>query len=179
MKYNMLYVLLLMNVVGSTQGKPSIPDNGVYLSDSDFLHRQLKDGFAGEKGSRLNDNRKNYLLVKTANIRDTFYFDNIWGYRKDGGDWRVYNGEYYKVDFINEKICLYDVPGTGQSEGIRTRYYFSVSPGSPVHHLAKRELLAAYSGNRAFCEKIKDLSWARSILKWDKERQNYVFVGWL
>lgn len=174
----MLYTLMLLGIGASAQTTASIEDNGVYLSDSDFLYHRLTDAFAHTKGS-MNDNRKNYLVVEVAGARDTFYFDNIWGFRKAGEDWRVFNGEYYKVGFVNDKICLYDVPGTGQSEGMRTRHYFSVSPAAPVHHLGKRELMAAFSGNKAFCEKIRNMSFTKSIFKWDKARQNYVFVNWL
>ncbi|PZR29947.1 MAG: hypothetical protein DI535_00125 [Citrobacter freundii] len=173
-----MYALILISMGAIAQTTASIEANGVYLSDSAFLRHRLIDAFAHAKGN-LNDNRKNYLVIEVSERRDTFYFDNIWGFRKAGEDWRIFNGEYYKVDFVNNKICLYSVPGTGQSEGIRTRHYFSVSPVTPVHHLGKRELLAAFSGNQAFCEKIRKMSFTRSVFKWDKVRQNYVFVNWL
>lgn len=178
MKYQFLFLLLGFAAAGNAQEK-SPAENGVYLSDSDFLMHRLKDGFDHQKGNRLNDNKRDFLIVKTGNTRDTFYFDHIWGFRKDGVDLRVYGKEYYEVTFVNDKICLYDLPGTGQSEGIRSTHYFSESLSSPVRHLTRQNLLSVYHDNDSFTKRIKEMSFTRSIFRWDKKNSNYAFVSWL
>jgi hypothetical protein len=176
MKYMLVCMLLLIETGLRAQTTPVLEENGVYLSDSEFLQHHLLDGFSNGKGHKLNDNKKDFLIVQTAELRDTFYFDRIWGFRKGGADWRVYRNEYYQVSFVNDKICLYDVPGTGQSEGIRTMHYFSVSASGRVYHLTKHNLELAYRDNVGFVEKMKS---GHSVFKWDRPNKNYLFVSWL
>jgi len=179
MKLLFFCLLYMIPLATTAQAGRPMPENGIYVSDSGFLLHRLQDGFDNKKGYRLNNNRKNYLIIRTADSRDTFYFDAIWGFRKNGKDWQVYNNEFYKVDYIDTKICLYDIPGTGQGEGVHTIHYFSSSISSPVHHLSKQDLLSVYHDNPSFTNKIKSMHLTESILRWDKKSGMYLFMTWL
>ncbi len=178
-KFLLFYALTLTTLNAVAQQDPPVADNGVYVSDSDFLLHRLKDSFEDQKGCRLNNNRKDYLIAQTKEYRDTFYFDNIWGFRKNGQDWRIYKNEYYKIDCASNKICLYDIPASGQGEGLPTTHYFSLSLSAPVHHVSKHNLISVYHNNSVFTSKIKSMQFTDSIFKWDRRSHTYVFMQWL
>lgn len=179
MKYILLPFILSLSIsINAQTHRSSIASNGIYLTDSDYLQHRLTDSFNRQDHCKLNVNKKDYVLLKTDTAVHKFYYDDIWGFRKDGEDWRIFNGDYYKVDYQG-KLILYDVPGTGQSEGIRTTHYFSSSLLSPVYPISKRNLIKVYHDNPGFVEKVESLSMTQSIFKWDKIHHNYLFVSWL
>jgi hypothetical protein len=180
MKYYLLYLFITITLSAEAQSHLiKQQDNGIYLSDSDFLTHRLSDAFENAKGSKLNNNRRDYLIIQKENCCDTFYFDSIWGYRKNGEDWRVYRHEYYKIIYTDKKICLFDLPGSGQGEGVHTRHYFSSSPSAPVCHLSKHNLLITFRDKPAFVQKIKDMPLTESVFKWNRKTHLYRFMEWL
>ncbi len=180
MKYCLFYLMLLLlcTSLNAQTVQPTLEQNGIYAKDSDYLHHHLTNGFDNKKNYKLNDNKKNFLLVKRDSVTEKYYYDDIWGYRKNGVDWRIYNNDYYKVDYAG-KIWLYEMPGYGASEGARVSHYFSRSASGAIHPITKKNLIDAYHDRTEFVNKIHQLPLTRSIFKWDKEHNNFLFVSWL
>lgn len=155
-----------------------LQDNGIYLKDSDYLLHRLTSGFDRQKRYKLIDNRRNYLVAKKDTTEEKFFLDDIWGYRKNGVDWRVCNGECYQVDYVG-KICLYEIPGSGAGEGTRTFYYFSSTLSGPVHDITRKNLISVFHDNTYFVNKIRQMPLTRSIFKRDRTTGVFVFVKWL
>jgi len=170
--------ILICCVANGQKNISPLPANGVYLKDSDYLVHQLTSGFDRQKGYKLIDNKRDYLVVRKDSSEEKFFLDEIWGYRKNGVDWRVCNGECYQVDYTG-KICLYEIPGNGVGEGTRTSYYFSSTLSAPVHDVTRRNLVNVFHDNLSFVDKVRHLPLTRSIFKRDKTTGNFIFVKWL
>jgi hypothetical protein len=155
----------------------SIHANGIYISDSDYLTRKLVWGFEENKGCRLNDNRSNTIKVAIDSVEKVFYYDEIWGYRKEGIDWRIYSDEFYQVDYVG-KVCIYVL--TDGMPGNRSKFlYFSTNLTAPLHFLSRKNLISVFHSNIPFVEKMKKYPITKSLEKWDSENNCYRFVTWL
>lgn len=155
----------------------SMLSNGVYLSDSDYQTHNLTRGFNRTKSAKLFDNSSHYISIKTDSITQKFYYDEIWGYRKNGIDWRIYKEETYRVDYVG-RVCVYTLV-EGMPGNTSQFYYFSTDLNTPVHSISRKNLLAAFHSNSAFVEKLKKFPITRSLTKWDKENKCYRFITWL
>jgi len=171
-------LVLICSASYAQDNTPAFPDNGVYLKDSDYVLHKITSGFNREKRYKLNDNKRDYLIVKRDTMEQKFFLDDIWGYRKNGIDWRVCNGECYQVDYTG-KVCIYEIPGNGVGEGTRTFYYFSSTLSSPVHDVTKKNLINAFHDNISFVNRIRQMPLTRSIFKRNKRTGHFVFVEWL
>jgi len=92
-------------------------------------------------------------------------------------DWRIYNNELYRVDYIGE-ICIYTQPDVGTILN-PSWTYFSNDLVSPIHKLSRRNLIAAFYSDSVFVKKINNLPWTVSIYKWDKKNHRFQFTNWL
>lgn len=156
-------------------------DNGIYLTDSDYKTHHLLFSFNNQErySHRFKDPffHSHQLWLKTTDSTYKFYYDDIWGYRDNRQDWRVYNGETYLVTFIG-KICLYELPCFSVS-GTYYAPYFSITPDTPVKSLTKSNLEGAYHSNKSFYKKLQQLKWYQSIFKWNKITHRYLFIEWM
>ncbi len=84
----------------------NLKDNGVYLSHIDYVKSNLTYGFNEDEGFKFKENQKIPIAIKTSDTTYKFYGDEIWGYRKKGIDWRLFNEDFYKVSYIG-KMHLY------------------------------------------------------------------------
>jgi hypothetical protein len=169
---------MLPLLVSGQADKQPLASNGIYLTDSDYIHHHLTDPFKRDHHHKLNTNKKDHLIVKLDSLDHVYYYDEIWGYRQDGEDWRIYNDEYYKIDYVKE-ICLYEIPGSGQGEGMRTTHYFSKTTTSPIHAISKNNLIHAYQENSVFVARVKGMKLTESVFRKDSTGHNYLFVHWL
>jgi len=176
--YWFLLILFLPVLVRAQKDKQLLAENGIYLTDSDYILHRLTDAFEKDHLHKLNTNKKDRLSVKLDSLDHIYYFDEIWGFRLNGEDWRIYNREFYKINYLNE-ICLYEIPGSGQGEGLRTTHYFSTTTISPIHSVSKKNLISAYHEHSGFVKKIKAMTFTDSIFKRDSTHHYYLFVHWL
>ncbi|NCI52040.1 hypothetical protein GWC95_19100 [Sediminibacterium roseum] len=174
---NLVVLLLLLANMAQGQTIRKRPENGVYLTAKDFEAGIVSHGFTSSDDEKLLDNKRGYIVIKQRDSTTRFYFDQLWGYRKEGVDWRLYNEEGYRVESTN-KICLYSVPVCVACLTTQP-LYFSVDAVSPLHPLSRKNLLDVYHSNKAFVEKIKHLPWTSSIMKKDKATHKFRFIGWL
>jgi len=154
-----------------------IPANGIYLSDSDYQKRSLTEGFNKSDSIKLLDNSRHFISIKTDSSTHKFYYDEIWGYRKNGVDWRVYNAESYRVDYVG-KACVYSLV-EGMPGNTSQFLYFSTGLNTPIHLISRKNLSAAFHSNSTFLEKLKMFPVTKSLTKWDKENKCYRFITWL
>ncbi|MES2331273.1 MAG: hypothetical protein V4539_16845 [Bacteroidota bacterium] len=174
-----MFVLLLLLIklsYGQTYVSP-LNDNGIYITAKDFQSGILTHAFNKSKHIKFVENKRLLIVVKDMDSSYLFYYDQIWGYRKDGVDWRLFNGSDYRV-VRTKKICIYSTPVCVACL-TTAPLNFSIDLTSPIHPLSKHNLKDAYHTNTAFVEKIKKLPWTTSIMKRDKHSGEYQFIKWL
>jgi len=136
----------------STQAQQSnpfvpFPDNGIYLSATDFAKHNLTDGFNdGQAGYRIHDEAfQRAIKVDQPNApEEKILLSNLWGERKEGVDYRVFDGDSYKVEH-SDRIFIYSKPTNLWMAGGGTtyspvQYYVSRKADSPVHLITSSNL---------------------------------------
>ncbi|MES2374506.1 MAG: hypothetical protein V4557_18155 [Bacteroidota bacterium] len=177
MKATVVFLLLLTGLVNGQVNNKLLKDNGVYLTAKDYQDRLLTHAFNKTKGIKFLENKKLLIVIKSFDSSYLFYYDQVWGYRKDGVDWRVFNELVYQVDQTN-KICIYSLPPCVACL-TTPPLYFSVDLNSPLHPLTRNYLTNAYHANTGFVNKIRELPWTTSVMKRDKKTHQYRFIDWL
>jgi DNA-dependent RNA polymerase auxiliary subunit epsilon len=183
MKTHLIYFLLLsilqavLSTNATAQNVNSVHENGIYRSDTDFMHHNLLFGFDknDEHGFKLVESSGNQLKIKTEDSTYAFYFDAIWGFRRNNIDRRIFQHQAYNVEYIG-KCCIYS-RDMGPRSGIF--YFFSVDIDATIYELSKKNLISAYYFNPEFIKRIKGLSIWKSIYTWDKEKKRFKFIDWL
>ena len=175
-----ILAVIILNISPAQQKEQINYANGIYLTDLDYVNHQIVHGFNKKPTSNKFIELREHLhqiWIKTEDSTFKFYFSDIWGYRKDGEDWRVYDEVAYRIE-DTVKVCIYTVPDFVNA-AIATSHFFSKDLRSQVHTLSKNDLLEVYHSNAVFVEKVKELKWNETIFKWDKQKQQYAFVDWL
>ena len=182
MNPHIISLLLCCNIITAAQ-KPgdNFAENGIYRSDTDFVHHKLILPFnkSNSHGTRFKSPLGHYneLWLKTKDSTYKFYNDDIWGYRKRGEDFRIYENEIYKINYTG-KIVIYTIYSTpGNGNGITS--YFSKTLTSPAYYLSKKMLREVYHADKRFLQKIDEMKWNSSIYKWNKGKGYYEFIDWL
>ena len=154
-----------------------LKDNGVYITSTDFFNKNLKMAFNKNEDIKYHHINKTSIVIKAADSNITFYDNDIWGYRQNKVDWRIFDQEFYEVGYIGA-ICIYTLPGTPVMD-IPDWNYFSVDLSSPLYVLSRKNLVTVYHADTAFVNKIKSLPNTSSIFKWNKKKNRYEFIDWL
>jgi len=171
MKSVLLFFYLIAGILQAQIPSNTLKSNGVYLSSEDFIDGKLTLPFNKVDSLKFKENNKLLLGVETAHTTFNFLYDEIWGYRKEGTDWRIFNDEFYQLNY-EEKICIYTFP---ESPAL----YFSKSLTTPLHELTRKNLIAVYNSNAFFVEKINALPLTKSVYKWDRKKKRFQFIDWL
>lgn len=156
---------------------------GIYTTASDFTSKNITDGFDTKDAThKLQDKVTHKVSVENNGVTNTYAYDSIWGFRRDGSDWRVYNYRIYKVAY-NGKACVYTRPTkTDMSVPGLTRFettFFSATPESPVYPLTQENLLLVFKNNPSLVNKISSLHQSYPVTKMDKSTGTYEFLNWL
>lgn len=175
---NLLVLLLLLGKFsyGQTSVSP-LNDNGIYITAKDFQSGILTHPFNKCKDIKFLENKRLFIVVKNMDSSYLFYYDQIWGYRKDGVDWRISGESVYRVGYTG-KICIYSTPVCVACLSTQP-LYFSVTLSSPLHPLTRKYLTEAYYSNANFVQKINALPWTRSIMKMNHQTHTFRFIEWL
>ncbi|MES2373875.1 MAG: hypothetical protein V4557_14950 [Bacteroidota bacterium] len=177
MKTLVVLLLLVANTIHAQTAGGVLKDNGIYITAKDYSARILTHGFNKRKGIKLLDSKRLFIVIKSIDSSYLYYYDQIWGYRKDGVDWRLFNESGYQVESTG-RICIYSLPVCIVCEATQPSY-FSVDLTSPIHPLSRNYLISAYHDKTEFVNKIKHLPWTTSIMKRNKNTRNYRFIDWL
>ncbi len=175
-----IIAIIIFNISNAQKISKADYANGIYMTEVDFVNQHLVHGFnktsGGNKFIKLRE-LLHQIWIKAEDSTFKFYFNEIWGYRNDGEDWRVYDDVAYRIEDTG-KVCIYAVPDFANGAAA-TSHFFSKNLTSQVHTLSKNDLLEVYHSNAVFVEKVKELKWNETIFKWDKQKQQYAFVDWL
>ncbi|UFH56734.1 hypothetical protein [Spirosoma sp. KNUC1025] len=129
----------------------AFPDNGIYLSANDFSTHKLTDGFDnGQPGYRMHQEMfQRTLKIDQPNAPEAkIPLSDVWGERKDGVDYRSFDGDLYKVEH-KDRLFIYSKPtdawmATGGNAYAGMLYYFSREANSPIHLITSRNLESVY-----------------------------------
>lgn len=123
------------------------PDNGIYLSHTDFSSRKLTDGFdSNQPGYSLREETfQRTLKVDQPNAPEAkFPLATVWGERQEGVDYRSFEGDLYRVEHT-DRLFIYSrptnvwIPGGGSTYA-NTVYYVSREANSPIHLITSTNL---------------------------------------
>jgi len=177
---NILFLFLYYSIRTIAQ-KPNLFENGIYISDTDFINHKLIFPFnkSKSKDTVFKNPIGHYheLWLKTKDSTYKFFDDDIWGYRENGNEYRLYKSDPYKIDYTG-RIIIYTIPST-PGNGSGSTIFFSKDFKAPIYDLTKKRLLEAYHSDTAFVQRVRKLKWNESIYKWNKKLQRYEFIGWL
>lgn len=154
-------------------------ENGIYLTVRNYKEGSLFLPFNNSEGSKFREpiGHPDEIWIKTADSTYKFYFEDIWGYRREGIDWRIYNSNSYRIEDTLQ-ICIYSMPTfITYTSGVAN--FFSKDLEAPIHIIERKELLEVYHTNKKFIDHFKNLPWYESILKWDKINHHFEFINWL
>lgn len=181
MGYKFILLALFLNVTCIAQVKiKAKPENGIYVTLKNYKEGELFLPFVNN--SDVNKFREpighpNEIWVKTEDSTYKFYFSDIWGYRREGIDWRIYNNNAYRLE-DTMRICIYSMP-TFITYTPGSANFFSKDLEAPIHPLERNELVAVYHTNARFVKYINSLPWYESILKWDNNLHHFEFLNWM
>ncbi len=170
-------LVLLMPVVAAAQApQKQYMDNGIYITAADYLTINLSMAFNSPEAS-FKTERRCVLAVKKNDSLYRFYQDEVWGFRRNGRDWRLFGGQAYLVEKTG-KIYIYSFPGTDVSS-VSEWKYFSKKVDTPLYSLSKNNLAIVFHADSSFVNKLDDMPLLASIFRKDKNSHNYIFIDWI
>lgn len=155
-------------------------ENGIYLTLSHYKEANLYLPFTKNSSRakfREPIGHTNEIWIKTADSTYRFYFEDIWGFRRDGIDWRIFNNNAYRVE-DTLKICIYSMP-TFITYTPGSANFFSKDLGSPIHPLDRKNLMEVFHSNQKLVRYLKNIPWYESVMKWDKAKDRFEFISWM
>ena len=161
MKSIILAAFALLPLAGSANEPTSVPNNGLYISATDYRTKVITLGFDNaDKGYQISDNRWNNT-VKVQQPKGGFVLplSGLWGERKNNKDYRFFADDSYKVEYANG-LFVYSKPET-YSDGITSvtvnNYYFSASANADIQPLGDAELRETFTSNQALVAKLDEV----------------------
>jgi hypothetical protein len=113
MKNLFILITFFSGLVSFAQDKKKAKaENSFYLSLKQFKEGNLFLPFY--KTNQATKFRKpvghpNEIWIKTTDSTYQFYFEDIWGYCREGEDWRIYNNNAFPIE-DSLHICIYTMP---------------------------------------------------------------------
>lgn len=121
------------------------PDNGIYLTATDFTHHVLTDAFnTGQPGYKIQDETlRQAVKVKQPTTGVSVIPDSqLWGQRINDVDYRIVDGELYRVEHA-DRIFVYSKLSTINLLP-QPVYYFSREADSPLYAITTENLANVY-----------------------------------
>ncbi len=161
----LLFITMLYHSTGQNLAQ-KIPQNGIYQTATDFLTRKLTNGFFSSKINKLNDNNKS-IRIEREDKRTVYESSEIWGFRKNGKDYRVFEKEFYKIDEVGP-VVIYTIQDYLSAEQPIMFYYrfFSKDMNAPIVALTRRKLKRHFANDSAVINKINSFPKNRSLSTW-------------
>ncbi|MEJ7680297.1 MAG: hypothetical protein WKG06_21070 [Segetibacter sp.] len=95
MKIILVFLFLVPTMLQGQFAYENLKDNGIYLSDTDYIKSKLTCAFNKHEGFKFKENIKLPVTIKTSDTAYRFFNDEIWGFRK-----KVWIGGYSMKNFI-------------------------------------------------------------------------------
>lgn len=162
-----------------------IPQNGVFVNESEFLNGIPEMGF--DKKSKENHIREfdnKVILIENAE-KTKFAKSEIWGFRKNNQDYRTYNNEDYAVAYAPKGLSIiFYTLGEAVGEGnikneFASKYYFSRNGQSAIYPVTIANIKEVFSDQVQFVDALnkEKLSDEMPIHEVDKVLSAYVKNG--
>lgn len=171
-----LVFLLALEAQGQTSSR-----YGIYLTAEDFTAGKLANGFDAIDTNNFVDIGHDYLWVTLDSTAVAYDYKKIWGFRKDGIDWRVYDGDLFEVSFHGNDIMIYTLPGylSYDQPIVYDTRFFSTDAVGKLLPLTKRNLKKLYGHRVGFLEKMESLPSPATVAQWNRECRCYPVSQWL
>ena len=136
----------------------NIKDNGIYKTKEDFISGILTDDFNKCHHCVVNDLSNRYVRVQKDGIKTKYKTSDIWGFRKNGFDYRIYNKEYFRID-VKEGIFIYTLQGYYASDipMVVESHYFSKNIDAPIIELTRNKMKKEYCNDSIITNKLNKL----------------------
>ncbi|MBA4853785.1 hypothetical protein [Emticicia sp. BO119] len=159
-----------------------IPSNGIFLNADEFENGIPEMGF--DKKSKDNHIREfdDKLIIIENTEKTKFTKSDIWGFRKNNQDYRIYNNDDYAIAYAPKGLSvifykLGETTGEGNIKDVfADNYYFSRNSQSDIYPLTASNIKEVFSDQIPFVEalnKVK-LSDEMPIHEIDKVLSEYV-----
>jgi len=143
-----LCLIMLLATSKESNAGPVLPGKyGIYLTADDFIQHQFKHGFnKTDRNNRLvlyNMLGSSKIQIVVNGEKKVFNKKDIYGFRNDGIDYRIFNNEALAIVDTTGFIVYSKtkkIPVMKVYEEKRSYNYFSLTPNSPVLALNKSNL---------------------------------------
>ena len=183
MKTLLICLCFLSFMAHSQSISNSLSAYGVYVSASDYAAHDLTDGFSIKDNThKLRDEVTHHVYIDNNGSSHRYSYDSIWGFRKEGKDWRIFNYRIYNLVYSGKAFVYVRPTKTDFSQPGLTRFettFFSATPDSPVYLLTQENLSLVFAGNPSFVKKLTSLPASYNVAKKDKATGQYQFISWL
>ncbi len=155
-KSALLLVVLLLQLQTKAQsdGKTNY---GIYASADDFEHNKLSNGFnETNHNNRLvlyNTFGSSKIQIINNGEKKSFLKKDIYGYRDNGIDYRVFNGEDFLIVDTADFFIYNQIRQVRQmkwQQQKQTFYFFSVTANSNIEQLTRTNIENAFQYNEQF-----------------------------
>lgn len=138
------------------EGQP-LPDNGVYMTATDYEYGRLMDAFANGTPKEQIWADAGSIKVRTPQVTEAFHDAHTWGFRKADTDYRVVDNNVYEV-VSDRDIMMYRLVTVNLNDPIQpSLFYFSRTPETDLYPINKTNLEMVYSDHPAFINKLKEV----------------------
>jgi hypothetical protein len=142
---------------------------GIYLTTRDYLSHKLSYSASNDQFKVNGFLAGGKLLLVHNGERKLLAKSEVFGYRKDDKDFRLFNNEQYKI-LSSNGIILYSkkwLVQQGKGPKPTELFYFSESASSPILSLTIANLEKVYAKNQKFMYAVE------SLFKSDSELSSY------
>ncbi|WP_294822772.1 hypothetical protein [uncultured Flavobacterium sp.] len=173
-------ILFLFLLAPVAQGQTS-QLYGVYLTAEDFAAEKLASGFDAIGTNDFDDSSQQFLRITLDSIAVIYDYKKIWGFRKKGVDWRIYDGDIFEVSYRGNDIIIYTLPGylSYDQPIVYDTRFFSTDASGKLLPLTKRNLKRIYGQRAGFIEKMDSLPRPATVAQWNRECRCYPVSQWL
>lgn len=146
-----------------------LPKNGVYLNSKEFIKSNPEMGFDKKsKKHKIHEGLfQNKLVLVEGVEKAKFPKTSIWGFRKNGIDFRTVGIKDYKVENNTPKSSLIiysmEVPIGYKKVLDENKYFFSRNSESAIVELSRENLNKEFANQPELIKAINKLNWTENV----------------
>lgn len=178
-KLTMIAIIMTLGYIKNSYAKTEV--NGLYLTENDYVNHKVSYSYdpKSEQGNKiiLHDflEGKNVTVVINGK-KQILPKDQLFGYRKDGVDYRFNGNKAYEI-VDTEGFYLYQHERLEhQGKGLKpvAVFYFSTKANSEILQLTERNIDKAFAANYKFRYQVQaDLPTDQALETYDKVLNKY------
>lgn len=102
-----LFALFASAAIAANAQHKVLPAYGIYKSGADYAAHILSNSFSQTNvHNKLRNTSTHRVYVKNNDSSFTYKYEDIWGIRTRGTDWRIFNNKLYKVVYAGKAAVL-------------------------------------------------------------------------